>query len=107
MLDFGIFSLVNLSMECSCMAPLTPVVMIMMGLVFHPLLSRVLINAYGSYFMCFRVRACYGNMSWQCVNSIYWIVRVESDMDACVWLRAHVMHRIGHGTYYPGGRYVK
>jgi hypothetical protein len=68
MLDLGIFSLVNFSMECSCMAPLTPDVMVMMGLVFHPLLCRVLIN--GSYFMCFRMRACSGNLSWQYVNSI-------------------------------------
>ena len=34
MLDFGIdFDFVSFSMECSCMAPLTPAVMIMMGLV--------------------------------------------------------------------------
>ena len=31
MLDFGIFSFVGLSMECSCMAPLTPVAMVMRG----------------------------------------------------------------------------
>ena len=44
MLDLGIYSLVSLSMACLCMAPLTLVVMVMMGLVFHPLLCRVLIN---------------------------------------------------------------
>jgi hypothetical protein len=31
MLDIGIFSLVYLLMECSCIAPLTPTVMAMMG----------------------------------------------------------------------------
>ena len=62
MLAFGIFCSVNLSMECSCMAPLTPAVIVMRGLVFHPLLCKVLIN--GSYSMCLRTRACYGNLSW-------------------------------------------
>jgi hypothetical protein len=37
MLDFGMFSLVRFPMECSCMAPLNPVVMVKMGLVFQPL----------------------------------------------------------------------
>ena len=31
MLDFGIFNFMSLSMECSCMAPLTPVVMVIRG----------------------------------------------------------------------------
>ena len=48
-----VFRLVNLSMECSCMAPLTSIVMVMR--------CRVLIN--GSYFMCLRMRACSGNLS--------------------------------------------
>ena len=34
MLDFGIFSFVSLSMECSCMAPLTHAMMVIRGLVF-------------------------------------------------------------------------
>ena len=34
-------------MECSCIAPLTPVVMVMRGLVFHPLFCMVSIS--GSY----------------------------------------------------------
>jgi hypothetical protein len=76
MLDLEIFSLVNLLMECSCMAPLTPAVMVMMGLVCNPLFCRVLIN--GPYFMCFQVSACSGNLSWQYVNSINWSVRVEA-----------------------------
>jgi hypothetical protein len=61
-LDFGIFSLVNFSMECSCMAPLTPTVMVMRGLVFHALFCIVLIS--GSYLVCFCVMACYGNLLW-------------------------------------------
>ena len=76
MLHLGIFSLVNLSMvqECLCMAPLTPAVMVMIGLVCYPLFCRVLIN--GSCFVCFWVSACFGNLSWQYVNPINWIVRV-------------------------------
>ena len=37
----GIFKLVNCSIECSCIAPLTPAVMVMRGLVFHPLALSV------------------------------------------------------------------
>ena len=43
MLDFEIFSFVSLSMECSCMTPLTPAVMVMRGLVLHPLFCIVLL----------------------------------------------------------------
>ena len=37
----GILRLVNLLMDCSCIAPLTPVVIVMKGFVFHPLFSYV------------------------------------------------------------------
>ena len=47
---FGILRLVNLLMECSCMAPLTPAVMVMSGLVFHPLFCMVFTS--GSYLVC-------------------------------------------------------
>ena len=57
----GIFSLVSFSMECSCMAPLTHFVMVMRGLVFHPLFCIALIS--GSYLVCFCVMACFGNLS--------------------------------------------
>jgi len=60
MLFFGIFSLVSWSMECSCMAPLTPAVMVMRGLTLHPLLCMSLIN--GSYLVCLCVRASCGNL---------------------------------------------
>jgi hypothetical protein len=63
MLDFGIFSFVSLSMECSCMAPLTPAVMVMRGLVLHPLFWMVLFN--GSYLVCFCVMACSRDLSWE------------------------------------------
>jgi hypothetical protein len=72
MLDFRILSLWSWSMECSCIAPLTPAVMVMSGLAFHPLLYMVLIN--GSYLVCLCVRACSGNLSWQYVNSMNWII---------------------------------
>jgi hypothetical protein len=53
MLDFGDFRFVSLSMECSCMAPLTPTVMVVRGLVLFS----------GSYLVCLCVRACSGNLS--------------------------------------------
>ena len=58
MLDLGIFSLVNFSMKCSWMAPLTPALMVMMGLVFHPLFCMVFIN--GSYFCVFSGDCLFG-----------------------------------------------
>ena len=71
-LCFGIFSLVSFSMECSWMAPLTPAVMVISGLTFQPLFCMLLIS--GSYLVCLWVRASSGNLSWQYVNSINWIV---------------------------------
>ena len=62
-LVFGICRLVSFSMEWVCMAPLTPAVMVMRGLVFHPLFCIALIR--GSYLVCLCVMACYGNLSWQ------------------------------------------
>ena len=61
MLVFGIFSVASLYMECSCIAPLIPAVMVMRGLVFHPLFCMVLIS--GSYLVCLCMRACSGNLS--------------------------------------------
>ena len=51
----------NWSMECSCIAPLTLAVMVIRGLVFHPLFCIVFIS--GSYLVCLCVRPCSGNMS--------------------------------------------
>ena len=61
MLDFGILSSTSFSMDCSCIAPLTPAVIIIRGFVFQPLFRIVLIS--GSYFACFCVIACSGNLS--------------------------------------------
>ena len=52
---FGMFRLVSLLMECLCMAPLTRVVIVIRGLVFHPLFCMVSIR--GSYLVCLCVRA--------------------------------------------------
>jgi hypothetical protein len=50
MIDFGIFRLISLLMGCSCMVNLTPAMMVMRRLVFHPLFCMVLIS--GSYLVC-------------------------------------------------------
>ena len=57
---FGILRFVNLIMECSCMAPLIPAVMVTRGLILHPLFSMLLIK--GSYLVCLWARACSGNL---------------------------------------------
>ena len=59
-------------MKCSCMAPLTPTVMVMRGLVFHPIFCIALISR--SYLLCFCVMACFGNLSWQYVIIMSWTV---------------------------------
>jgi hypothetical protein len=93
MLDFGMFSLVRFSMECSCMAPLTPAVMVMRGLVFQPLFWMVLFN--GLYLACLCVMACSGNLSWQYVNSMNWIVCLgDGDIGGCVCFGAPITHRM-------------
>ena len=61
MVGFGSFKLVSLLMVCSCTTPLTPVVMIMRGLVCHPLFCRVFFR--GSYLLCLCVRAWSGCLS--------------------------------------------
>ena len=55
-------------MECSCIAPLTPIVMVTKGLVFYPLFCMVLFN--GSYLVCLCVRAFSRNLLWQYMNSM-------------------------------------
>jgi hypothetical protein len=91
MVDFGIFMWASLLMECSCMAPLTPAVMVIRGFVCHPRFCMVLIN--GSYLLCLCVRAWSGNLSWQYVNSMNWIVSLEEGaIGVCVWFGAPIMH---------------
>jgi hypothetical protein len=75
------------------MAPLTPAVMVISGLTFQPLFCMLLIS--GSYLVCLWVRASSGNLSWQYVNSINWIVwLVEGTMGVGVWLWAPIMHNM-------------
>ena len=61
MLAFEILRLASFLMDCSCMAPLTPTVIVMRAFVFHPLFCMLLIN--GSYLACLCMRACSGNLS--------------------------------------------
>ena len=91
MLVFGMLRSFNLLMDCSCMAPLTPAVMVMRGFVFHPLVLIALIS--GSYLACFCVMACSGNLSWQYVSSMNCIVcDCEGAMGVGVWFWAPSMH---------------
>jgi hypothetical protein len=53
--SFRTFRLISCFMEFSCIAPLTPVVMVMRGLVFHPLFCSVVISR--SYLVCLCVQA--------------------------------------------------
>lgn len=46
---FGVFILLSFIIECSCMAPLTPTVIMISALTFHPLCLRVSIS--GSHFL--------------------------------------------------------
>ena len=55
MVDFSIFRLISLLMQCSCMAPLTLDVMIIRGSVVHPVFCMVLIK--GSDLVCLCLRA--------------------------------------------------
>jgi len=55
------FEVASFSMDCSCIAPLTPLVIVIRGFVFQPLFRMSLIS--GSYFACFCVKACSGNVS--------------------------------------------
>ena len=82
-LVLGISSLVSFSIECSCMAPLTPAMMVMRGLVSHPLFCIVLIS--GSYLVRFCVMACSRNLSWQYVNSMSWTIVVgDGAIGVCI-----------------------
>ena len=93
MLDFGTFSFVSLSMKRSCMASLTPTVMVIRGLVLHPLFWIVLFS--GSYLVCLCVRDCSWNLSWQYVNSMNCIVWLgDGHMGSCIWFGAPITHRM-------------
>jgi hypothetical protein len=61
MLVFGILRSAYFSMDCSCIAPLTPALIVIRGFIFQPLFRMALIS--GSYFACFCVSAYSGNLS--------------------------------------------
>ena len=87
MLVFGILRLDSLSMVCSWIAPLTPAVIMISGFIFHPLSCMLLISR--SYLACFCVMACWGNLSWQDVNSMSCIVCVGAgNIGVGVWFGA-------------------
>ena len=49
----------------------------------------------GSYFLCFFVRACSGNVSWQYVNSMNCIVFVcEGNKGVGVWFGTPITHKM-------------
>jgi hypothetical protein len=93
MLDLGIFKSVSLWMECSCMAPRTPAVIVITGLVFQPLLWMAWFS--GSYLACFCAMACLRNLSWQKVNSINCTVWLDDGNTGRVfWFVAPIMHKM-------------
>jgi hypothetical protein len=93
MLDFGILRSSIFLMDCLCIAPHTPAVMVIRGFVFHPLLCMALISE--SYLACFCVMACSGNLSWQYVNSMNWIIFMcDGDKGVGVWLGTPIIHRM-------------
>jgi hypothetical protein len=49
----------------------------------------------GSYLACLCVMACSGNLSWQYVNSMNWIVWLgEGDIGGCFCFGAPITHRM-------------
>ena len=93
MLGLGMSSSSSCLMDCSCIAPLTPAMIVMRGFVFHPLFRISLVN--GSYLVCFCVMACYGNRLWQYVNSMNCNVYVcEGSKGMEVWIGAPIMQRM-------------
>ena len=57
---FGTFRSISCSMAFSCIAPLTPAVIVTKGLIFHPLLFSAAIS--GSYLVCLCMRAWSENL---------------------------------------------
>jgi hypothetical protein len=93
MLVFGMLRSSSFVMDCSCMAPLTPAVMVIRGFVFHPLFFMSLIS--GSYLEWFCVIAYSGNRSWQYVNLMIWIIFLfDGVKGVVVWLGTPIVHRM-------------
>ena len=94
-------------MNCSCIVPLTPTVIVMRGFIFHSLFYILLIN--GSYLACLCMRACSGNLLWQFANWMNCIVYVGacSKCSACglgllVYLGYLVLIWLGIGNLFVG-----
>jgi hypothetical protein len=68
--DIGYWEIefIEFIIENSCMATLTPIVIMMKGFTFQPLFWQVLIS--GSYLVCLCLRAWLRNMFWQYVNLV-------------------------------------
>jgi hypothetical protein len=93
MLDLGIFRSVSFLMECSCMAPRKPAIIVIIGLVFQTLLWITWFS--GSYLACICVMACSGNLLWQYVNSMNCIVWLgDGDIGRVIWFGAPIMHKM-------------
>ncbi len=74
-------------------SPLTHGVIVMRGLIFHPFFLMALMK--GSSLVCFCVMACFGNLSWQYVNSMNFTVYVcEDGKGMGVWIGAPIMQRM-------------
>jgi hypothetical protein len=91
MLDFVMLRSAKFSMDCLCIAPFTPIVIVIRGFVFHCLFLIALIS--GSYLACFCVIACLGNLLWQYVNLMNCIVYVcEGNKGVGVWFGTPSIH---------------
>ena len=62
-LFLGILTVSRSLSDCLCIAPLTPVVMVMRGLTFQPVVLNVWMS--GLYFVVFSLWVVFGNLSWQ------------------------------------------
>ena len=79
--------------------------MVMRGFIFHPVFCSVLVS--GSYLVCFCLRACSGNLSWQYANSMNCTVWLgDGTMGVGVWLGApniNKMFGLSFGRQWHGG----
>lgn len=65
--DLWDVNLLSRSMECLCMTPLTPAMMVIRGIIFHPLFWSMFINESYLAYLC--MVTCSRNMLWQYVKS--------------------------------------
>ena len=96
MVGFSIFILISLLMQCSCMAPLTLAMMIIRGLIFHPVFCMVLIK--GSDLVCLCLRAWSGYMSWNTHTPYTFANRARKNI---FLLRRYIAGFFGHTDSLP------